>query len=104
MCDNVRHVSRILTLYARDNENNEMPLRDDKMCIAMMQRKHRVFAKIVFCRIKNISSTQFSGVEFIDQSEGCISLVNKSIDSNPISPRIANALSSYKKYFLVEDK
>lgn len=46
MCDNVRHVSRILTWYARDNENNEVLLRDDKMCIAMTQCKQRVFAVV----------------------------------------------------------
>jgi len=34
-----RHVSRILT--GRDNENGGTPLRADKMCIAMMQRKQR---------------------------------------------------------------
>lgn len=41
-CDNVRHVSRILTRYAWYDENNDAPLHGDKMCIAMMQCKQRV--------------------------------------------------------------
>lgn len=103
MCDNVRHVSRILTWYARDNENNEVLLRDDKMCNAMQTARLR-YGEIIFRRIKNISSAQFHGAEFIDQSERCVPLVNKSIEFNPIFPRIANARSFfYDKYFCTED-
>lgn len=103
MCDNVRHVSRILTWYARDNENNEVLLHDDKMCNAM-QTARLHYGEIIFHQIKNNSSAQFYGAEFIDQSERCVPFVNKSIESNPIFPRIANARSFfYDKYFLIEN-
>lgn len=67
-----------------------------------MQTARLRCGEIVFRRIKNISSTQFYGAKFIDQSETCTSLVNK---SNLIQFffELLTLFLFHEKYFLAED-